>query len=67
MKNINFSYMMKMSKYHYMSFYWYLIYALGMMFVSPQLDLGKLSGEVTDLKFSKNVKAIFIFKIKLVW
>ena len=28
--------------------------------------LGKLSGEVSDFEFSKNVKAMSIFKIKLV-
>ena len=40
-----------------------LIFTLGLMLGSPQ---HKLSGEVSDLKLSKNVKVMFIFNSKLV-
>ena len=43
-----------------------LIYTLGTMFGPPQLHFSKLSGEVSDLKLSKNVKVMFIFNAKLV-
>ena len=41
------------------------MYTLGKMFGSPQLHFSTLSGEVSDLNLSKNVKVMFMCKTSL--
>ena len=43
-----------------------LIYTFGMMFGTHSCIFDKFSGEVSDLKLSKNVKVMIIFSIKLI-
>ena len=47
-----------------MDIYIYM-YTLGKMFGSPQLHFSTLSGEVSDLNLSKNVKVMFMCKTSL--